>query len=81
MGTTNAFDAATAAQLKAEITAANKSIRSVAAALDEDYTTFYRWVTGKRPIKLITVYAILDHIGLDIGTFFTRVQERADSER
>lgn len=78
---TKEFDAATAAQLKAEITAAGMSMRSMAAALDEDYTTFYRWVTGKRPIKLNTVYAILDHIGLDIGTFFTRVQERAESER
>jgi transcriptional regulator with XRE-family HTH domain len=78
---TTSFDAATAAQLKAEITAAGMSMRSMAAALDEDYTTFYRWVTGQRPIKLITVYAILDHIGLDIGTFFTRVQERAETGR
>jgi transcriptional regulator with XRE-family HTH domain len=78
---TTSFDAATAAQLKAEITAAGMSMRSMAAALDEDYTTFYRWATGQRPIKLITVYAILDHIGLDIGTFFTRVQERAGSGR
>lgn len=75
------YGAATSAQLKAEITAADRSIRNVAAELGTDYTTLYKWVTGKNPIRLQTVYDVLGVIGVDPGVFFTRVQERAELEQ
>lgn len=69
-------------QLQAEISASSyRSIRKVAAALDEDYTTYYRWVKGKNPIRMDTVFATLSLIGVDADVFFNRVQERAGSAR
>lgn len=75
------YGAATSVQLKAEIAAADRSIRNVAAELGVDYTTLFKWVTGKSPIRLQTVYDVLGVLGVDPGVFFTRVQERAESER
>ena len=72
------YEAATSAQLKAEISAAGRSIRNVAEEMGVDYTTLFRWVKGDRAIHLQTVYAILTVIGLDPAVFFTRVQERAE---
>ena len=75
------YGAATSAQLKAEIAAADRSIRNVAAELGSDYTTLFKVVTGKRPIRMQTVFDILGVLGVDPSAFFTRVQERAESER
>jgi plasmid maintenance system antidote protein VapI len=67
-------------QLVAEISASEyRSVRKVAAVLGEDYTTLYRWVTNKRPIRMDTVFNILDLLGIEPGVFFTRVQERAET--
>lgn len=75
------YGAATSAQLKAEIAAADRSIRNVAAELGVDYTTLFKWVTGKSQIRLQTVFDILGVLGVDPAQFFTRVQERAESEQ
>lgn len=75
------YDAATSAQLKAEITAAERSIRNVAAEMKVDYTTLFKQVSGKSQIRLQTVYALLNVIGLDPAVFFMRVQERAEAEQ
>src|SRR5690606_31157771 len=73
------YESATSAQLKAEITAAGRSIRNIAEEMDVDYTTLYKLITGKRSIRLQTVYAILAVINVDPSVFFTRVQERAET--
>lgn len=74
------YGAATSAQLKAEIAAKGRSIRNVAAELGVDYTTLFKWVTGKSQIRLQTVFDVLAVLGVDPAQFFTRVQERAESE-
>lgn len=73
--------AATTVQLKAEIAGAGRSIRNIAAELEVDYTTLFKAVTGKRAIRLHTVFDMLDVLGVTPAVFFTRVQERADLER
>lgn len=75
------YGAATSAQLKAEISGADRSIRNVAAEMGVDYTTLFKQITGTNPIRLQTVYAILGVLGLGPDVFFKRVQERAEQEQ
>lgn len=68
-------------QIKAEIAASPyKSIRAVARELDEDYSTFYRWVnnTPGNPIRMKTVLDIVNLLGVPVDAFFKRVQDRAE---
>ena len=75
------YAAATSAQLKAEISGAGRSIRNVAAELGVDYTTLFKGVTGKRPIRLQTVFDVLGVVGVTPAVFFARMQERAESRQ
>lgn len=75
------YEAATSAQLKAEISAADRSIRNIADEMGVDYTTLYKLITGKRAIRLQTVYSVLAVLDVDPAVFFTRVQERAVQEQ
>ncbi|MCT1366056.1 MULTISPECIES: helix-turn-helix transcriptional regulator [unclassified Microbacterium] len=72
------YAAATTVQLRAEIAGAGRSIRNVAAELGVDYTTLFRAVTGGRPIRVQTVFDLLEVLGVTPGVFFARVQERAE---
>jgi len=66
-------------QLQAEISASSyRSIRKVAEALGVDYTTFYRWVTGKRDISMSTVFRVLELLEIEPSAFFTDAQRRAE---
>jgi plasmid maintenance system antidote protein VapI len=66
-------------QLQAEIRASRyRSIRQLAEAMGEDYTTLYRWVSNKRPIRMDTLFRILAMLELDPGEFFTDVRRRAE---
>lgn len=68
------------AQLKAEITASRfHSIRGIADYLGYDYTTFYKWVTGKSSasLRMDVVYAVIGALGISPGEFFEAVETRA----
>jgi hypothetical protein len=81
MGTTPDDNArAMSDQLIAEISASEyRSVRKVAAALNRDYTTVYRWVTNKQPIRMDVLFDILALLEIEPGVFFTRAQERAET--
>src|SRR5690606_41591616 len=65
-------------QLQAEIRASRyRSIRQLAEAMGEDYTTLYRWVSNKRPIRMDTLFRILAMLELDPGEFFTDVDRKS----
>lgn len=68
---------ATAAQLDLEIRASKyRYAKAVAEALDMNYTTLTGNLNGKSPIKLQTLFRVLDLIGLEPDVFFGRVSER-----
>ena len=71
------LNAATAAQLRAEIAASDyRTAKAVAEALGMNYTTLTQNLNNKPPLKLATIFAVLELIGLSPGVFFTRVDER-----
>lgn len=75
------YGSATSAQLKAEIAAGGRSIRNVAAELGTDYTTLFKQVKGTNPIRMHTVFDVLEVLGIEPAQFFKRVQDRAESEQ
>lgn len=71
---------ATSQQLLAEIAASPyRSVRSLAEAMDVDYSTLYRHVNGKAPLRMERVFDILAYLNVSVGDFFARVQHRLES--
>lgn len=75
--TPDMLNAATAAQLRAEIAASPyRNAKAVAAALGMNYTTLTGNLNNKPPLKLVTIFSVLELIEVSPGVFFTRVDER-----
>ena len=76
--TAEVYADATAAQLRAEIAGSPyRTTKAVATAANMNYTTLTRNVSGEVPIKLATLYSVLDLLEVPPGVFFSRVDERA----
>lgn len=64
------------AQLNAEITAHDMTVKSVAIAMGSDYNTFRRYATGERPMPMHVYWSALDVIGIDEEVFIRRARDR-----
>jgi len=75
--TPDELNVATAAQLRAEIAASDyRNPKAVAKELGMNYTTLTQNLNNKPPLKMTTIFAVLNLIGVAPGAFFTRVDER-----
>lgn len=74
------FGQAIAAQVRAEIAAADESVASVARKTGINRETLDRWVKGERALSVPTLYRIADAIGVPPHTIVRRAEERFDAE-
>lgn len=56
------------------------SVRAVAGALGMDYYTFRRWVKGEQEMRLSTLIATLEVIGVPFTELLQRAEARAQQE-
>ncbi len=65
-------------QLKAEITAHDESIASVARSIGRNYDTIRRYVMGEKDMPVDVLWAILEHLAVDPAVFMARARDRLD---
>lgn len=70
------FEAAVLAQLQAEIKTAGTSIPKLAAQLDYDYNTYWRYITGRRSIPLPVLFATIDALGITPALLMQEAERR-----
>lgn len=68
-------------QLRAEISAADMTVTSVAGALEMDYWTFRKYVKGEREMPLDVLTRALEVLGVDYPTFVRRASGRLGAPR
>ncbi|PZQ91905.1 MAG: hypothetical protein DI534_02845 [Leifsonia xyli] len=70
------FAQAVAAQVRAEIAAANTTVAGVARATGINRETLDRWVKGERAMTLSTLFRIAAAVALDPHVIVERAEER-----
>lgn len=74
------FGQVVAAQVRAEIAAADESVASVARLTGINRETLDRWVKGERALSVPTLFRIADALKLDAHTIVKRAEERFHAE-
>lgn len=70
------FGQTVAAQVRAEIAAADESVASIARTTGINRETLDRWVKGERALSVPTLYRIAVALGVDPHTIIRRAEER-----
>jgi transcriptional regulator with XRE-family HTH domain len=63
-------------QLRAELSAHDQTVTSIARQLDRNYDTIRRYVMGERDMPLEVLWSILDALDVDAESFMRRTRER-----
>lgn len=74
------FARTVAAQVRAEIAAANTTVAGVARATGINRETLDRWVKGERALSIPTLYRISVAVGVDPHMIVQRAEERFAAE-
>jgi len=74
------FARTVAAQVRAEIAAANTTVAGVARATGINRETLDRWVKGERALSIPTLYRISVAVGVDPHVIVQRAEERFAAE-
>lgn len=72
------FQRAVLEQLNAEASAAGYSIKSLAAAVGKDYSTFRRYLNGERDIPPRLIWQTIDALGVPPEVFTDRARRRLE---
>ena len=73
------FGQTIAAQVRAEIAAADETVASIARKSGINRETLDSWVKGERPLSMPTLFRIADTLGVDASTIVRRAEERFDA--
>lgn len=68
-------------QLRAEISARRSTVKATATAMEMDYWTFRKYVTGEREMPLDVLTRALEVLELDYPTFAARAHARIGTPR
>jgi len=74
------FARSVAAQVRAEIAAANTTVAGVARTAGINRETLDRWVKGERALSIPTLYRISVAVGVDPHVIVQRAEERFAAE-
>lgn len=72
------YQAAVLAQLNAEASAAGYSVKTLAAAVDKDYSTFRRYMNGEREMPIRLLWQVLEQLDLSVDVFTDRARRRLE---
>lgn len=74
------YAASVAAQLRAERAARQLMVRDLAEASGVMEQSLLRYLNGKREVPVPVLYQIVNGLGLGMGEFIARVEQRLDEE-
>ena len=75
------FGQVVAAQVRAEIAAADESVASIARKTGINRETLDRWVKGERALSVPTLYRIASAISVEPHTIIRRAEERFEADK